>query len=405
MGRTRTLESDYTARQPIEVAESPALTLIIPTYKRLAALDKCLNSVLTPDLPRNAEVIVVCNGTDAGTEEYLQQLARREPRLITMRLGKRQPGSARNAAVDKARGEVIFFLDDDVTVAPDFFSRAMRRFAERPELDVLGGPNLTPADSGRFEKCVGQVLASPFGSATVRHRFRRSGRLRPSDDRELILCNLIVRRQALDGFGAPFREHMISNEENVLLAELALRHKTMFHDPDLVVYHSRRRNLSGFLYQLFRYGQGRWQNTVAVPRSISPFYLIPVMFLLYLLSIPLVRRPIYLLPLGAYAALALVFSTIETLKARDLRSLPTLLVLFPSCHIAYATGFLRQLLRSLPAAFRKPAFQEFPDSIGIPLVSEAIANGETTLAGAGDRSGIAQQSGEIVPALGDEADS
>ncbi len=33
--------------------------------------------------------------------------------------------------------------------------------------------------------------------------------------------------------------------------------------------------------------------------------------------------------------------------------------LFPCSHIAYATGFLRQLLRSFPAAFLKPAFQGY----------------------------------------------
>ncbi len=341
------LQADGPAGRPAANAQVAPLSVIVPTHRRPADLKKCLASIVTPDLPADAEVLVVCNGPDADSESFLDQLAAREPRLLVMRLQKRQPGAARNAALDRARGEIIFFLDDDVTVAPGFFSSAMRLFAERPELDVLGGPNLTPDDSGKFEHCVGRVLASPFGSATTRHRFRGAGRLRPADDRSLILCNLIIRRRAMEGLNAPFRNHMISNEENVLLAELAFRHKVMLHDPSLIVYHSRRPNLSGFFRQVFRYGQGRWQNIEALPSSLSPVFLIPLLFLLYLLSIPIVRSPIYSVPLFVYAALAVIFSLIEALQAGDPRAFPTLLVLFPCCHIGYAMGFGWQLVRSL----------------------------------------------------------
>ena len=341
------LEAGAPASRAAGATEAAPLTVIIPTHKRLGDLGKCLASIVTPDLPANAEMVVVCNGSDPETESFLDQFAAREPRLIVMRLEQQQPGAARNAALDRAHGEIIFFLDDDVTVTPGFFSRAMRLFAERPELDVLGGPNLTPPGSGRFEQCVGRVLASPFGSAMTRHRFRGAGRLRPADDRSLILCNLIVRKRALEGLEAPFRNHMISNEENVLLAELAFRRKVMLHDPDLIVYHSRRPNLRGFFRQVFRYGQGRWQNTQALPSSLSPFFLAPVLFLLYLLSMPMVRSPLYAVPLLVYVALVLLFARLETIELGDRRAFPTLLILFPCCHLGYAMGFSWQLVRSL----------------------------------------------------------
>ena len=61
----------------------------------------------------------------------------------------------------------------------------------------------------------------------------------------------------------------------------------------------------------------------------------------------LLTRPAYLLPLVAYVALLVGFSLRETLRVRDPRVLPFFVVLFPACHLAYATGFLHELVPTM----------------------------------------------------------
>lgn len=341
-----------TAGAPIAtsgLAEIIELSIVIPTRGRLALLQKCLASVFAAALPGRSEILVVCNGSDPATEDYLRELSGVESRLHLMELKQGSPAEARNAALSKVRGEIVYFLDDDVTIAPDLFTRALSTFAQRPEVDVIGGPNLTPPGSSIFEQCAGAVLASRFGSGRVADRYRSRGGLRRTDDRSLILCNLAIRRRAIAERRPVFLSEMVCNEENLLLGLLALEDRKMLHDPALVVYHIRRKTLASFAQQVFKYGRGRWQNTVALPVSLSPVYLIPPLFIFYLLGLPFLSFRGHLVPLAIYASMLAIAATIESIRVGALRALPQFLVLFPTCHLAYGMGLLWQCaLSALP---------------------------------------------------------
>jgi len=337
-----------------ETPARPIFSIVIPTHGRPSTLRQCLESLTASDLPGDSEVLVVLNGADGESEAQVRRAAALDQRFGCIHVSRRTPAGARNAALSQARGEIVYFLDDDVTIAPDLFSRALAALATRPEIDVIGGPNLTPPGSGRFERCAGLVLASPFGSGGVRARYCPLGSVRETDDHSLILCNLAVRRCALEDLDAPFREHLVCNEENVMLAELARRHRRMLYDPDLIVYHARRSDLASFFWQIFKYGRGRWQNTELFPSSISPIFLAPVVFLLYLIGLPVFATTVGLIPLAAYFIALLSFCAIEARRAGDPRCFPTLLALFPACHIAYPAGLLYQAGRSLFVRITEP---------------------------------------------------
>jgi GT2 family glycosyltransferase len=323
------------------------LSVVIVTYRRVESLSACLASVLAASLPPDAEVVVLCNGYDDATRRRLDSFARTDSRLAIVEIAATSLAAARNAALVRTTGEIVYFLDDDVTVVPDLFSSALATFRARPEVAVIGGPNLTPPDSSAFEQCVGTVFGSPFGAAMVRHRYIREGAARISDDRSLMGCNLAMRRAAIAALQAPFREHLVCNDENVLLGKLAAGGAKMLHHPDLVVYHRRRANLSSFCAQVFRYGRGRWQNTLLAPASLLPQFAIPAAFVVYLFSLFFIRNPIYRLPLLIYLMLLLAVAALGVWRSRRPMTFVTLLALFPACHLSYGSGFLFEMARSL----------------------------------------------------------
>ena len=67
------------------------------------------------------------------------------------------PSENRNKGVKEAKGEIIAFIDDDAIVDENIFKNAEEFFNNHPEIDLVGGPQLTPEDDGFFAKTYGQA--------------------------------------------------------------------------------------------------------------------------------------------------------------------------------------------------------------------------------------------------------
>jgi glycosyltransferase involved in cell wall biosynthesis len=94
-----------------ESDRSPKVTVIIPTYNRAGVLYYALHSVLNQTFS-DLEIYVV---DDASTDETMALLESiDDPRVNYIRFEtNRKSAAARNAGMEKARGEYIAFLDSD----------------------------------------------------------------------------------------------------------------------------------------------------------------------------------------------------------------------------------------------------------------------------------------------------
>jgi len=126
------------------------------------------------------------------------------------------PSRQRNSAAQDARGEILYFLDDDSQVAPDCLDTCTTIFAE-PTVAVVGGPSLTPTTDTPLQQLFGLALSSLFGAGGMRNRYRRIGDVRDTSDKELILCNLALRRNIFLESGG-LDERLYPNEENELFS-------------------------------------------------------------------------------------------------------------------------------------------------------------------------------------------
>lgn len=78
----------------------------------------------------------------------------------------KQPSVQRNAALRAARGEIIYFLDDDSRPVPGNLRRAVEPF-KSSDVKMLGGPNLCPPDAPALEQAFALTMGSwlAFGPA------------------------------------------------------------------------------------------------------------------------------------------------------------------------------------------------------------------------------------------------
>ncbi len=89
---------------------SPTVSVIIPTYNEEKVIGECLDS-LRNQTCKPFEIIVVDDGSTDKTRKILKTV--RGIRLVKQK--HRGPGAARNKGVMKAHGEILVFVDADMT--------------------------------------------------------------------------------------------------------------------------------------------------------------------------------------------------------------------------------------------------------------------------------------------------
>lgn len=165
------------------------------------------------------------------------------------------PAPQRNEAVRLARGEYVLFLDDDSVPPRDLLRRYASALGRWSRPAVLGGPAVCRPAS-RLEGIVHAVFSERWLTGRSASRYAPHGHERRSDERELILCNLLVSRQAfLDAGG--FLEALYPNEENELLERMKRAGWNLVHCPQASVRRPQRSTIPGLLATAYRYGEGR----------------------------------------------------------------------------------------------------------------------------------------------------
>jgi cellulose synthase/poly-beta-1,6-N-acetylglucosamine synthase-like glycosyltransferase len=222
----------------------------------------------------------------------------------------KQPSAQRNAGMKSAAGELIYFLDDDSLAQVENLRRATAHFQD-PKVQMVGGPNICPPEAPILEQVFARVLASRVAFGPSRARYTPVGRVRETSEKELILCNLLARRETLLALGG-FNEALYPNEENALMDELQKRGGKLIYDPDFFVYRRPRSTLKSFAKMLMTYGRGRAEQFRLHPTFGSALNFVPPLFLLYLVMLVFVvfvampwNTKVLLEPLAIYVLLVL----------------------------------------------------------------------------------------------------
>lgn len=165
----------------------PALSIVIPAYNEAGRLPRNLPLVAACcdalDLPARAglpldlaagadsyEVLVMVERSTDGTLEKAREAAAQCPRIEVVDNGpQRGKGHAVRSGMLRAAGEIVLFMDADLSTPLDEIGRFLDAFAAQPAVDVLVG-NRRHADShiGRHQGSVRRNLGRLFNSLVTR---------------------------------------------------------------------------------------------------------------------------------------------------------------------------------------------------------------------------------------------
>ncbi|MDG4766355.1 glycosyltransferase family 2 protein [Solwaraspora sp. WMMD406] len=113
---------------------TPLVSVIVPSYNYADSLSVCLRSVAEQTYPA-IEVLVV---DDHSTDDSVAVAEAAGVRVIALS-DNGGCGRARNIGVAHASGEILFFLDADVAMAPDAVAEAVALLEAEPRIGAVCG--------------------------------------------------------------------------------------------------------------------------------------------------------------------------------------------------------------------------------------------------------------------------
>lgn len=109
----------------------PRVTVYLPTRNRADRVQAAIESVLAQTM-RDFELLVVNDGSSDETPQLLATLATRDARVRVLTMAKAGGApTARNRAIEEARGEFITGLDDDDLMRPSRLAELLDAFDDR----------------------------------------------------------------------------------------------------------------------------------------------------------------------------------------------------------------------------------------------------------------------------------
>ena len=115
--------------------EHTRTSIIVPVYNNARDLTECLSAVKVAAQKRDTEIIVV---DDASTDNTPAVAAGMGARVLHLEKNS-GPGAARNFGARHATGDILFFVDADVVLAPDALDRVVSVLDRRPEFAAVFG--------------------------------------------------------------------------------------------------------------------------------------------------------------------------------------------------------------------------------------------------------------------------
>ena len=132
----------------IQQAKVPKVSIIIPVYNALHFTKVCVESLLEHTSLNTAEIIVVNNGSEEDTKEFLDSKPKIKSIHLPQNLGF---AGGNNCGLQEAQGEYILFLNNDTKVTPNWLNPIVRILDSEPDVGVVGNKLLY--EDGTIQHC------------------------------------------------------------------------------------------------------------------------------------------------------------------------------------------------------------------------------------------------------------
>jgi glycosyltransferase involved in cell wall biosynthesis len=132
--------------------ELPAVTAVVAAHNEETVIERRLENLLGQAYPADrVEIVVASDASTDRTDELVEEIASREPRVRLLRCDRGGKVAAQNRAVRETSSDILAFTDAATEWAPDALRKLVRSFADPEVAYVTGGHVYRAADGTNRE--------------------------------------------------------------------------------------------------------------------------------------------------------------------------------------------------------------------------------------------------------------
>lgn len=322
--------------------EQLILSVIVPCYNEIENIEKCILSIVNQKFSFGKyEILVVDGNSNDGTAEVLRQLSAEHDNIRIIRNNRRITPVALNLGIQAAHGEFITILGAHSEYDADYLHNSLKLFKEHPEISCSGGPIISTGNTP-FGQAAAMAMSHPIGVGNAKHRF---------PDYEGYAegaCFPTFRKSVFQEIGY-YDERLVRNQDDELNFRMTKTGGKVYISPSVRSVYMVRNRPSKLFRQYFDYGFWRVAVIFMHKMPVSLRQLVPVLFILSLIALPLfsVAVPEHSLILSLFLPLlyisTLCIFSVPVLLNRGLRLSMLFICSVVILHFAYGLGFLRGL--------------------------------------------------------------
>jgi len=330
--------------------ERPFVSAMIVFRNEEKYISKCLQSLLEQDYPTDRfEILLVdgCSNDDTLNNARKTELDFRSthhsnsyPIIKYLNNKKQILASGWNLGIKSAQGVYVFRIDAHGFCNQNFISESVNTILGTPDAICVGGTIVTEALTKRG-KLVASVLSSPFGVGNSKFRYTTKAQYVDT------VAFGLYKREIFEEIGY-FDESLKRNQDNDMHMRIRDAGYKFYLNPSIKATYHPRETIKGMLKQGFNNGYWNIVTFKKSPKTLSLRHLIPLGFVLGLLSLFVLSlidiRFLYLLISGLtfHLLLGFIFSVKYHHKWSNIFIIPFLYLLL---HLSYGFGSVSSIVK------------------------------------------------------------
>lgn len=311
------------------------LSIIIPALNEVNHIGGVIHSLIENDSTEK-EIFIVDGGSTDGTQEKVLKLNEQNPNIKLLHNKDKYVSHGFNLAFRKSKGEYISLVGAHAKYPPNYFALCIDAI-KTGKCDVAGG-FLNQEGNSFIGKAISISMSSKFGVGNTEFRTVKKEAYVDS------VAFAVYSRKVFEGVGLLDTE-LIRNQDDEFHYRINKAGYKILLIPELELTYFVRDSISRLFSQYYQYGYYKPLVFKKVKSAIRIRHIIPLLFVVYLFSLPFFVYffPVLLIPIVLYLLLAMTFSLSSQKYSWKERIVSVFM--YPILHTSYGLGYLKGLLK------------------------------------------------------------